>query len=84
MTNLSKNGDRETAFECAMSTLRELRAQRADRPQMFLVETDGNFLGEVSPLSDGRWMARPYGRSYPDGVPFDTAAEAENFIREGA
>lgn len=84
MTNLSKNGGRETAFECAMRAVGELHAQRTGRPQMFLVETDGEYLGEVSPLPDGRWMARPYGRRYPDGVPFDTADEAENFIREGA
>ncbi|HAV1900459.1 TPA: hypothetical protein JG930_004368 [Enterobacter hormaechei subsp. steigerwaltii] len=84
MTNTSKNGVRETAFGDAVRKLRELHAERANRPHMFLVEMGGNFLGEVSPLSNGRWMACPYGRSYPNGSIFDTADEAENFVREGA
>lgn len=38
-------------------------------------------IGEVQMVEGGRWIGRPYGKTYPEGQIFDTPAEAENYVR---
>lgn len=67
-------------FMAAVTSIRE------HPPQSVPIQDErGQFVGEVRPLSDGSWLARPYGPEFKTGgTVFDSADEAQQYVESKA